>query len=105
MTTAAQSKTSKTHYRGTGRRKSSVARVVLARPGTSNISINNKSLDAYFGRPTSRMVVCQPLKLVDMENSFDIIVNVDGGGNSVQAGAIRHGITRALLAYDEENMD
>jgi small subunit ribosomal protein S9 len=87
-------------YYGTGRRKSSVARVFL-RPGQGKISVNKLSLDNYFGRETARMVVLQPLKLVDRENTFDIYVTVCGGGNTGQAGAIRHGLTRALLVYDE----
>lgn len=87
-------------YYGTGRRKSSVARVFL-RPGQGEISVNNQPLDNYFGRETARMVVRQPLKLVDRENTFDIYVTVCGGGNTGQAGAIRHGLTRALLVYDE----
>ena len=88
-------------YTGTGRRKSSVARVILA-SGTGEIKINNKSLDEYFGRETTRMIVRQPLELLDITAKFDIRVNVHGGGNTGQAGAIRHGITRALLDYDEE---
>ncbi len=88
-------------YTGTGRRKSSVARVILA-SGTGEIKINNKSLDEYFGRETTRMIVRQPLELLDIIGKFDIRVNVHGGGNTGQAGAIRHGITRALLDYDEE---
>ncbi len=87
-------------YYATGRRKSSVARVFL-RPGQGNISVNKLPLDNYFGRETARMVVRQPLKLVDRENTFDIYVTVCGGGNTGQAGAIRHGLTRALLVYDE----
>lgn len=87
-------------YNGTGRRKSSVARVILA-SGSGEISINNKSLDEYFGRETTRMIVRQPLELLDIMSTFDIRVNVHGGGNTGQAGAIRHGITRALLDYDE----
>lgn len=87
-------------YYGTGRRKSSVARVFL-RPGQGKISVNRLPLDNYFGRETARMVVRQPLKLVDRENTFDIYVTVRGGGNTGQAGAIRHGLTRALLVYDE----
>ena len=87
-------------YTGTGRRKSSVARVFLA-SGSGDIKINNKSLDEYFGRETTRMIVRQPLELLDMMNRFDIQVNVHGGGNTGQAGAIRHGITRALLEYDD----
>ena len=85
---------------GTGRRKTSTARVYL-KPGKGEIKINSKSLDEYFGRETSRMIVRQPFAATDMENKFDVRVNVDGGGPSGQAGAIRHGITRALMAYDE----
>lgn len=87
-------------YTGTGRRKSSVARVILA-SGSGEININNKTLDEYFGRETTRMIVRQPLELLDILSKFDIRVNVHGGGNTGQAGAIRHGITRALLDYDE----
>jgi small subunit ribosomal protein S9 len=87
-------------HRGTGRRKTSTARVYL-KPGKGEIMINSKSLDEYFGRETARMIVRQPFVAVDMENKFDIMVNVAGGGPSGQAGAIRHGITRALMAYDE----
>jgi small subunit ribosomal protein S9 len=87
-------------YNGTGRRKSAVARVILA-SGSGEIKINHKSLDEYFGRETTRMIVRQPLELLDIMSKFDIRVNVHGGGNSGQAGAIRHGITRALLDYDE----
>ncbi|MCK5524736.1 MAG: 30S ribosomal protein S9 [Thiomargarita sp.] len=87
-------------YYGTGRRKSSTARVFL-RPGEGRISVNGLSLDKYFGRETSRMIVRQPLKIVDRADTFDIYVTVRGGGNSGQAGAIRHGLTRALLVYDE----
>ncbi|MCB1737424.1 MAG: 30S ribosomal protein S9 [Gammaproteobacteria bacterium] len=87
-------------YYGTGRRKSSTARVFV-RPGSGNITVNKRTLDQYFGRETGRMVVRQPLELVDMADKFDITVTVCGGGDSGQAGAIRHGITRALLAYDE----
>lgn len=89
-----------TQYYGTGRRKSSAARVFI-RPGTGNILVNKKPLDEYFGRETSRMVVRQPLELVQMSDKFDIKVSVTGGGNTGQAGAIRHGITRALMQYDE----
>lgn len=85
---------------GTGRRKSSSARVFL-RPGSGNITVNGRSLEDYFGRETARMVVRQPLELVDMKDRFDIKITVSGGGNSGQAGAIRHGITRALMDYDE----
>lgn len=84
---------------GTGRRKSSVARVFL-KAGKGNIVINDKPADEYFSRVTSRMILRQPLVLTNNENSFDIMVNVDGGGESGQAGAVRHGITRALIDYD-----
>jgi small subunit ribosomal protein S9 len=87
-------------YYGTGRRKSSSARVYL-KSGSGNITINRKSIDEYFGRETSRMIVRQPLETVDLVEKFDINVNVSGGGPSGQAGAIRLGITRALLQYDE----
>ncbi len=87
-------------YYGTGRRKSSAARVFL-RPGEGRIVVNGLPLDKYFGRETARMVVRQPLKLVDREDTFDAYVTVRGGGNTGQAGAIRHGLTRALLVYDE----
>lgn len=88
-------------YLGTGRRKSSTARVRI-QSGSGSITVNSRPLDEYFGRETARMIVRQPLTLLEMESTFDINVNVDGGGGSGQAGAIRHGITRALLAYDEE---
>jgi len=87
-------------FYGTGRRKSSSARVFL-RPGKGNIVVNTKVLDEYFGRETARMIVRQPLELVDLAAKFDIYVTVRGGGSSGQAGAIRHGITRALMEYDE----
>jgi small subunit ribosomal protein S9 len=87
-------------YYGTGRRKSSAARVYL-RSGNGAITINSRSIEEYFGRETSRMVVRQPLDTVDMHGKFDINVNVSGGGPSGQAGAIRLGLTRALLQYDE----
>ncbi len=87
-------------YIGTGRRKSSTARVYL-KPGSGSITVNKKLLDDYFGRETSRMVVRQPLETAELLNRFDIRVNVSGGGNSGQAGAIRHGITRALIEYDD----
>ena len=85
---------------GTGRRKSSVARVFL-KSGKGNIVINDKPADEYFSRETSRMILRQPLALTENEASFDIMVNVTGGGESGQAGAVRHGITRALMQYDE----
>ena len=87
-------------YYGTGRRKSSAARVYL-KSGSGAITVNNRSIEEYFGRETSRMVVRQPLETVEMPEKFDIKVNVSGGGPSGQAGAIRLGITRALLQYDE----
>ncbi|MBY0498353.1 30S ribosomal protein S9 [Nitrosomonas ureae] len=84
---------------GTGRRKSAVARVFI-KPGKGAIVINNKPIDDYFSRKTGRMIVRQPLELTDNANSFDIMVNIHGGGESGQAGAVRHGITRALIDYD-----
>lgn len=87
-------------YYSTGRRKSSTARVFLKR-GSGAITINARSIDQYFGRETGRMVVRQPLETVDMVETFDINVTVSGGGITGQAGAIRHGITRALIEYDE----
>ncbi|MGB0834669.1 MAG: 30S ribosomal protein S9 [Gammaproteobacteria bacterium MedPE] len=87
-------------YYGTGRRKSSVARVFI-KAGSGNITINNRPLDEFFGRPTSCMVVRQPLELVEMIEKFDVNVTVKGGGTTGQAGAIRHGITRALMQFDE----
>lgn len=87
-------------YQGTGRRKSSTARVRIRR-GSGQIIVNRRPLDEYFGRQTARMVVRQPLARIEMQDKFDIDVTVSGGGNSGQAGAIRHGITRALIAYDE----
>ena len=88
-----------TNY-GTGRRKTSTARVFI-KPGSGNININGRALDQYFGRETARMVVRQPLELVESIDKFDVYVTVRGGGGSGQAGAIRHGITRALMDYDE----
>ncbi|HPX61371.1 MAG TPA: 30S ribosomal protein S9 [Deltaproteobacteria bacterium] len=88
-------------YYGTGKRKSSVARVWL-KPGAGAITVNNKSLDEYFGRETSKMVVRQSLELTENLGKFDIYVTVTGGGDSGQAGAIRHGITKALLGTDPE---
>jgi small subunit ribosomal protein S9 len=89
-----------TQYYGTGRRKSAKARVYLT-PGDGSIQVNKRSLDEYFGRETARMIVRQPLELVDATEKFDLKVTVRGGGGFGQAGAIRHGITRALLDYDE----
>jgi len=88
------------HY-ATGRRKTSSARVFM-RPGTGSIVINNRTLEQYFGRETARMVVRQPLELTDSSSQFDFHITVSGGGTSGQAGAIRHGITRALMEYNEE---
>ncbi len=87
-------------YYGTGRRKSSTARVYL-RAGTGNITVNARPLDTFFGRKTARMIVRQPLELTELEGKFDVTVRVAGGGTTGQAGAIRHGLTRALIAYDE----
>jgi small subunit ribosomal protein S9 len=89
-----------TQYYGTGRRKTSIARVFIT-PGTGNMSINNRAIDVYFGRETARMIVCQPLELTETVGKFDIKITVTGGGGFGQAGAIRHGITRALMQYDE----
>ena len=85
---------------GTGRRKSSTARVFLKR-GSGQITINNRTIEQYFGRETGRMIVRQPLDTVEMAEDFDFNITVAGGGISGQAGAIRHGITRALMVYDE----
>ena len=90
----------KSNY-GTGRRKTSAARVFL-KPGSGKITVNDRPLDEFFGRETGRMIVRQPLELVQMANKFDITVTVAGGGITGQAGAIRHGITRALIEYDGE---
>jgi len=90
-----------TYNYGTGRRKSAVARVFL-KAGSGNIVVNGKPLDEFFSRETGRMIVRQPLILTENENAFDIMVNVTGGGESGQAGAVRHGITRALIDYNEE---
>jgi small subunit ribosomal protein S9 len=86
---------------GTGRRKTSAARVFL-RPGTGKITVNDRPLDEFFGRETGRMIVRQPLETVQLTDKFDITVSVSGGGITGQAGAIRHGITRALIEYDGE---
>ncbi len=87
------------YYYGTGRRKSSVARVFI-KAGSGNIIVNEKPVDQYFSRETGRMIVRQPLELTNNLTSFDVMVNVFGGGESGQAGAVRHGITRALIDYD-----
>ena len=88
-----------TYNYGTGRRKSAVARVFM-KPGKGDIVVNDKPLDVFFSRETGRMVVRQPLELTEMVGKFDILVNVSGGGESGQAGAVRHGITRALIDFD-----
>lgn len=88
-----------TNY-GTGRRKTATARVFL-RKGTGNINVNAKTLDEFFGRKTARMIVRQPLEAVAMDKNFDVVATVSGGGTTGQAGAIRHGLTRALMEYDE----
>lgn len=88
-------------YYGTGRRKSSAARVFM-RNGSGNINVNGRPLDEYFGRQTAQMVVRQPLETADVLDKFDFNITVQGGGNTGQAGAIRLGIARALLSYDEE---
>jgi len=90
-----------TQYYGTGRRKTSTARVFLT-AGTGAIVVNDRPLDEYFGRPVARMVVRQPLEIVGLVDKFDINVTVAGGGSFGQAGAIRHGLTRALMEYNEE---
>ena len=92
---------SATQYYGTGRRKTSTARVYLT-SGKGNITVNRRPLDGYFGREVARMIVRQPLELVEMGEKFDINVTVRGGGSFGQAGSIRHGITRALMQYDLE---
>ena len=91
-----------TQYYGTGRRKTSTARVFIT-PGSGNITINNRTLDGYFGREVARMIVRQPLELLEAANKFDINASGAGGGSFGQAGAIRHGLTRALIEYDEGN--
>lgn len=88
------------HYYGTGRRKSAVARV-FAKTGSGRILVNNKPVEEYFGRKTDQMVVRQPLELVSLGEKIDVVVTVTGGGPSGQAGAIRHGLTRALIDLDE----
>ena len=90
-----------TQYYGTGRRKTSTARVFIT-AGTGAIIINERPLDEYFGRPVARLVVRQPLELVGLSDKFDVNVTVAGGGSFGQAGAIRHGLTRALMEYNEE---
>lgn len=91
---------SATQYYGTGRRKTATARVFL-KAGSGNIVINDRAIEQYFGREVARMIVRQPLEKVDLVGKFDVMVTVAGGGSFGQAGAIRHGITRALMEYDE----
>ena len=92
------------NFYGTGRRKTSTARVFL-RAGKGNIVINDRTLDQYFGRETARMIVRQPLEVTELLNKFDVLVTVEGGGINGQAGAIRHGIARALLDYEGNDAD
>ena len=87
-------------YYGTGRRKTSAARVFIT-SGSGNVTVNNRTLEQYFGREVARMFVRQPLELVEAVDKFDLKITVSGGGSFGQAGAIRHGLSRALLAYDE----
>ena len=89
-----------TQFYGTGRRKTSTARVFM-KPGTGSITVNDKPLDTFFGRKTAQMIVRQPLELMQVTDKFDVNVTVKGGGTTGQAGAIRHGLTRALMQYDE----
>ncbi len=91
---------SQTQFYGTGRRKTSTARVYMT-PGNGEIKVNDRPLDRFFGRQTARMIVRQPLELMNLTDKFDIRVTVKGGGTTGQAGAIRHGLTRALMQYDE----
>ena len=91
---------SETQLYGTGRRKRSTARVFM-KTGSGSITVNNRPLDQFFGRQTARMIVRQPLELINLADQFDITVTVKGGGTTGQAGAIRHGLTRALMQYDE----
>lgn len=95
----AKASANNSNYYGTGRRKSAVARVYIKR-GKGQIVINNRALDEYFGRETARIVVRQPFVTTNLQDQFDVSINVKGGGPNGQAGAIRHGITRALIAYD-----
>lgn len=89
-----------THYYGTGRRKTSTARVFVV-PGSGEIKVNKRPLDRFFGRQTARMIVRQPLELMNLTDKLDVNVTVSGGGTTGQAGAIRHGLTRALMQYDQ----
>ncbi len=99
---AAKKSTSKVYYYGTGRRKNAVAAVRLV-PGSGKITINSKDIDEYFGLDTLKLLVRQPLAITETEDKFDVIVKAIGGGISGQAGAIRHGIARALVEADEDN--
>lgn len=92
------------NFYGTGRRKTSTARVFL-KAGKGSIVINDRTLEEYFGRETARMIVRQPLEVTELQHKFDVFVTVDGGGISGQAGAIRHGIARALVQYEEGESD
>lgn len=92
------------HY-GTGRRKTSIARVFLSFPGTGKISVNGKTLENYFPLETARMIILQALEVVNMLNQVDLYITVKGGGCSSQAGAVRHGLARALVDFDEAGMD
>jgi len=92
---------SNTVFYGTGRRKTSTARVFLTQGGNGEIMVNNRPLDTFFGRKTAQMIVRQPLELTQMSEKFSVKVTVKGGGTTGQAGAIRHGLTRALMQYDE----
>ncbi len=96
-----QTQQQQNRWTATGRRKTSAARVII-RPGSGAITVNGRAMDAYFGRETSKMILLQPLQVVEQTGKFDIAVNVRGGGLSGQAGAIRHGITRALIAFNPE---
>ena len=91
---------SETQFYGTGRRKTSTARVYLTK-GKGDITVNNRPLETFFGRKTAQMIVRQPLELMNVVGTFDVNVSVKGGGTTGQAGAIRHGLTRALMQYDE----
>jgi small subunit ribosomal protein S9 len=92
---------SETFFYGTGRRKTSTARVFLSPGGAGEIMVNNRPLDVFFGRKTAQMIVRQPLELTQLGGNFNVKVTVKGGGTTGQAGAIRHGLTRALMQYDE----
>lgn len=95
--------TAKSFY-GTGRRKTSTARVFI-KPGKGSIVVNDRTLEEYFGRETARMIVKQPLAATELQNNFDIVITVEGGGSSGQAGAIRHGISRALLKFEQNETE